>query len=120
MNHWMKIRHQFFEKVTRGEKCLEVRLYDAKRRQFNQGDIITFTDEISGLSHDVTIKDLYIYPDFQSLFRRFAPEEFGFPAGTPIDEMISYMHTIYQPWDEIRFGVVAIRLCSEISEDMSL
>ncbi|MDD2398698.1 MAG: DUF3850 domain-containing protein [Bacilli bacterium] len=120
MNHWMKIRHQFFEKITKGEKCLEVRLYDAKRRQFNRGDIITFTDEDSGESYDAVIKDLFIYPNFQALFRQFPSEVFGFPKETPIDEMVKFMYTIYQPWDELRFGVVAIRLCSLISEETSL
>ncbi|MGI6713906.1 MAG: ASCH domain-containing protein [Bacilli bacterium] len=110
MNHWMKIRTPFFEKIARDQKHLEVRLFDAKRRAFNRGDIITFTDEETGKSLDVQIEDLYIYPNFRALFSKFPSEQFGFEKNATIDAMVEYMYTIYQPWDERRYGVVAIKL----------
>lgn len=110
MNHWMKIRTPFFAKIAQDQKKFEVRLYDAKRRALNRGDIITFTDEETGKSLDVMIDDLFIYPNFHALFIKFPAEKFGFPSQTPVDEMVNYMYTIYEPWDERCYGVIAIKM----------
>jgi ASC-1-like (ASCH) protein len=110
MHHLMKIRTPFFEKIAQDQKKFEVRLYDEKRRALNRGDIITFTDEDTGKSLDVVINDLFIYPNFYALFIKFPAEQFGFPSHTPVNEMVDYMYTIYEPWDERRYGVIAIKM----------
>ena len=44
MNHEMRLHPEPFELIKGGTKTIEMRLYDEKRRQIREGDIITFTN----------------------------------------------------------------------------
>lgn len=43
MTHCMKLNAEPFEKIERGEKAIELRLFDEKRRAVKTGDIIEFS-----------------------------------------------------------------------------
>jgi len=43
MEHQMKLNESPFEKIRSGEKIIEIRLYDDKRKNINIGDIIIFS-----------------------------------------------------------------------------
>jgi ASC-1-like (ASCH) protein len=42
MNHEMKLKPQPFVQIESGDKILEIRLYDQKRKNIQVGDTITF------------------------------------------------------------------------------
>ena len=46
--HNMKLHHAPFDMIRRGEKTIELRLYDEKRRLIEVGDRIVFTDTSTG------------------------------------------------------------------------
>lgn len=48
MTHEMRLNTQPFKKIKEGEKTIELRLYDEKRRGISAGDIIVFTCRESG------------------------------------------------------------------------
>lgn len=43
MTHYMKLNTEPFEKIEKGEKTIELRLFDKKRRTVRTGDIIEFS-----------------------------------------------------------------------------
>ncbi len=61
MIHSMKLHTKYFNKIKAGEKKIEVRLFDDKRKKISVGDIIQFQDasdsrrivntEVVGLLH---------------------------------------------------------------------
>lgn len=44
MTHKMRLNASPFYKIKNGEKTIELRLYDEKRRLMSEGDIIEFTN----------------------------------------------------------------------------
>lgn len=80
MLHQMKLSSEPFEKIARGEKVIESRLFDEKRQQIILGDEIEFieNDDFRGESAELLlaqIKQFYSDEDEQKLgvigFMRF-------------------------------------------------
>ena len=46
-----------------------MRLYDEKRRQIKEGDLITFTNRETDEKIDTEVLKLYIYPSFEELYK---------------------------------------------------
>lgn len=100
-----------FEKIRSGEKDVELRLYDKKRRRLNIGDEIIFTnlsDENEQIA--VRIKALYRYGSFRDLFAEISPERCGFCAGASADAPVKSMRTYYSEELEQQYGVLGIRM----------
>lgn len=97
-----------FEKVERGEKVIESRLYDEKRQQINVGDSLIFMcDNNSERSIKAKVKDLYKYKTFEELFSAFPPELFG---GLSKEALIEEIRSFYSVEKEQQYGVVGIRI----------
>jgi len=100
-----------FELMKSGKKTIEIRLNDEKRRQLNVGDEIEFT-KISN-SHEkllAEVIELLHYPTFKYLIDNFGMEYYGYPANTDVDEFVESIYTIYKKEDEIKYGVLGIKL----------
>ena len=109
--HHMRLQHEPFRRMETGEKTIELRLWDEKRRQLCPGDIIRFED-----TEDETevlrayVKALHVFESFEELYRRlpldacgYAPDEIG--SASPRD-----MERFYPPEAQARCGVVGIEL----------
>lgn len=109
--HTMFLRPEPFRRMEAGEKTVELRLNDPKRRQLRVGDLIRFVsteDETDVLR--VLVKELLPFPDFAALYRAldlracgYSPEEL--PGASPRD-----MEAYYSPADQARWGVLGIRI----------
>jgi len=95
----MRLHHEPFARIKSGEKKVECRLYDEKRRKLKVGDCIKFL-----LRPDFTEKferkvvALHTFPTFEAVYEQF-PEE-----------RINNVYQYYTREEEQKYGVVAIEL----------
>lgn len=104
----MHLDDLYFEKIKNGTKTIEVRLNDEKRRELKVGDTITFDNRKTGEKLDVRVKNLYIYKNFEELYKHHDKMSMGYEendVASPSD-----MRMYYTFEDTIKYGVVAIEI----------
>lgn len=71
MTHAMRLSPGPFERMRSGQKTIELRLYDEKRRRLYAGDTIEFicTDG-SGARLTAAVRALHVFDSFAALYRR--------------------------------------------------
>ena len=104
----MKLALGPFEQIAGGEKVIESRLYDEKRRQVNVGDHIEFScvDDMAR-KINAEVRALYQYKSFDDLFSDFPSAYFG---GSSKEELLTTIKKFYSEEDQETYGVVGIRL----------
>lgn len=108
MLHQMKLSIEPFKKISSGEKVIESRLYDEKRRQIKIGDEIEFSvNEDSDTKTRTCVKGLLLYKSFSELFADHNPSLFGEESR---DFLLSQIKQFYSDDDEVKYGVVGIRI----------
>ena len=110
MIHEMKLQSIYFDKIKNGQKIYEIRLNDEKRQLLNKGDIIIFKKE-NDLNQNLQtiIKDLIYFNSFNDMVSTLSPKQIGFENNSK-DEIIDIYHSFYSTDDEIKYGVVAIKV----------
>ena len=105
MQHKMKLLEEPFNDILSGNKNIEFRLFDDKRRKIKIGDTIEFS-KLPDLKEklDVEVIDLYQYQTFRELFSFLGYE------GAKLDETVAGMYTIYTPQQEQDNGVLGIKI----------
>lgn len=107
--HQMHLHKSPFNMIKSGQKRVEIRLYDEKRRKLRPGDRILFTDISSSGQHlTVVITSLHIYPSFAALFADISPSDLGNSPEMTLAEAVSMIRKYYRQEDETQFGVVGI------------
>lgn len=108
--HRMKLQKRPFEKIKSGEKILEARLYDEKRRQIRLGDRIEFS-ELPALDEkiSVTVAGLLIYKTFSDLFDDLPASYMGYCEDQK-EWLKTSMYEIYSKEEEKENGVLGIRI----------
>ncbi len=108
--HRMTLAPEPFRLIEAGQNCVELRLWDEKRRRLKPGDVIRFvcTDDDTEVLF-VRVEELSVFPGFDALYRALpladcgdAPDELA--AASPAD-----MYRYYTPEQEQRWGAVGIR-----------
>lgn len=110
----MSLHPEPFDKIKSGEKRVELRLFDEKRKKLHVGDRIVFTNtENETETLAVTVIGLHVYRNFDSVLRNFPARDLGFEDGVTSIEgrMLSY----YSHEDMTKNGVLAIRIVPENS-----
>lgn len=109
--HQMKLGKAPFGKIKSGQKIIESRLFDEKRQRISIGDRIEFVRNDDPHQKIITrAKALYKYATFEELFSNFPPEYFG---GDSKENLLQEIHLFYSPEEELKFGVVGIRVEKE-------
>ena len=104
----MKLSYEPFEKVARGEKVIESRLFDEKRQQIMLGDKIEFSENDNSEQKVKTrVRGLLRYKSFQDLFTDHEPSLFG---GESREALLNQIKQFYSNKDEQKYGVVGIRI----------
>ena len=75
--HTLKLATEPFDAIKSGQKIIESRLYDEKRREIELGDEIEFTNRDSGEKLLSEVVGLHRYRDFETMFERMDPAKFG-------------------------------------------
>ena len=105
MLHKMKLNESPFEKIKSGDKTVEFRLFDEKRKQIKIGDEIEFS-KLPDLNEKILVKVIDLYRDetFEKLFRKlFSDEE-------EIKRKTKAMYDYYSPEKEKEYGVLGIKI----------
>lgn len=114
----MRLAVEPFEKIGRGEKTVEIRLYDEKRKKTKVGDQIVFR-RLSDESNVIitTVKALHRFNMFQELFASELFSKTGC-GEMSIDSATEYMQTFYSKEQEEQYGVLGIEI--SVDNDLTL
>lgn len=104
MIHEMRLDPDIFEQIENGNKTIEYRLYDEKRRKIKVGDKIEFKKRPDFKEIIlVQVTEIFTEKTFENLFRKFYSDE------DKIKESASYMNRFYSSEKVDEYGVIAIK-----------
>ena len=106
--HIMKLQPGPFDRIKSGQKIIESRLYDEKRRSIQLGDEIEFQrnpDLEETIKVDVV--GLLNYPMFEDLMNDFAPKLFG---GETKEGLLNEISEFYSIEDQKEYSVLGIKI----------
>lgn len=104
--HSLQLATAPFNAIMSGEKIIESRLYDEKRRSIQLGDLITFTNrEAPNKSLTVKVTGLLRYDTFHDLFSQNDPKKFGGESTEQLEEQINEFYSIE---NQKQYGVLGI------------
>ena len=109
--HEMKLHASPFEMIKRGEKTIELRLYDEKRQKIKAGDIIIFTNTSTGEALRASVKKLHRFDNFEELYRSLPLLQCGYTTEDVESAQPSDMEQYYSREEQEKYGVVGIELC---------
>ena len=103
MLHKMKLKESPFERIKKGTKKIEFRLYDEKRQQIKIGDQIEFS-KLPDLQEKLLVDVIELYKEntFEDLFRKLYSDE------EEIVRKTESMHEFYSIEKEQQYGVLGI------------
>ena len=109
-NHTLNLAPIYFDLIKSGEKTLEGRLNDEKRKNFDIGDKITFYKEPE---KQETIKaiilDKYLFNNFDEMAETLDKKLLGFENKSK-QEMVEIYRNIYSSEEENNYGVVIFKI----------
>ena len=109
--HCMRLNPAPYRMIEKGEKNIELRLYDEKRQKISPGDVIRFenTEDGTEVLH-VVVQELYRFESFAELYRSLPLTACGYTAENAAAAKAEDMEQYYSPEEQKRFGVVGIRV----------
>ena len=110
--HPMKLQPSPFEKIKRGVKTIELRLYDEKRQQIKAGDTIEFTNTANGERLRASVKKLHRFGSFAELYSTLPLLKCGYTEQDVDSAHPSDMEQYYSAEEQKAYGVVGIELVS--------
>lgn len=105
--HSLKLTTEPFEAIKSGQKIIESRLYDEKRREIEIGDEIEFINRDSGEKLLTEVVGLHRYKDFETMFERMGPAKFG---GESKERLLNQISEFYPKEEQEQFGVIGIEI----------
>lgn len=108
MEHHLKLKSPFFEKVANGSKKMELRLFDKKRRLMRLGDTLVFHE--NDYPEKIILKKvagLVRFPDFESLIQVMPLSLFD---SLTKEALLSDVNQFYSLEDQKENGVLGILL----------
>lgn len=94
-----------FEAIKTGNKNVESRLYDEKRKLINLGDEIEFTNKETGEKLKVKVIGLHRYNSFKEMFFSMNPHKFGHSSS---EWLLNQISEFYSEEQQKEFGVIGI------------
>lgn len=86
----MSVRHKYFELIKSGQKDIELRAYDEKRRKMKTGDkFLLYDAENPDQSIICEVLNMHVAPDFESLFKKIDIKRSGFKDMTELMDTIT-------------------------------
>ena len=111
--HNMKLHPAPFEMIKKGEKTIELRLFDEKRQKIKAGDRIVFTNTATGETVGRTVLRLHRFQSFDKLYQSLSLLKCGYTAEDVDNAKPSDMEAYYSAAEQEKYGVVGIELCEE-------
>ena len=104
----MKVQDKYYNLLKYGEKTIELRLYDEKRKNIKIGDELLFEnlgnqqDSFTGI-----VTNLYQAADFRDLAEKILPSKAGFSSK---EDLIQTMEIFYPLNRQQESGVLGIEI----------
>jgi ASC-1-like (ASCH) protein len=105
--HQLKLATIPFEAIKSGNKIIESRLYDEKRREIEIGDWIEFTNRETGETLKTKVVGLHRFQTFEEMFWRMDLKKFG---GESKEWLLNQISEFYPKHEQDKFGVVGIEV----------
>ena len=112
--HRMRLDPAPFAKIERGEKTVELRLFDEKRAAIEPGDVIEFTRNGDGAILAARVTGICRFASFEELFRVISPAICGYDEDGDPAVCAAAMNAYYAPEKQREYG--AVGLCLEVIE----
>ena len=109
-HHSMNLKPVPFELIKSGEKTIELRLWDEKRRLIAPGDRICFTNTATGETLTKTVAKLHRFDSFEELYRALPLLQCGYTQTDVHTASPGDMAQYYSAEQQRRYGVVGIEL----------
>ena len=107
----MKLSPEPYSMIASGQKTIELRLLDEKRRQIKEGDIIIFTQSFSGESVTAKVVKLHKFDSFEELYKSLPLLKCGYTEENIDKANYNDMNIYYSFEDQQKYGVVGIEIC---------
>ena len=108
--HQMKLHAEPFAMIKSGAKTIELRLFDEKRQQINEGDLIVFTCTATGEKLTAKVQKLHRFASFEELYQNLPLLKCGYTAADVASAHPDDMQSYYSKEDQQKYGVVGIEL----------
>ena len=107
----MRLNAQPFEMIKKGEKTIELRLYDEKRKSVQKGDEIEFihSDDENRRIRCVVLA-LHVFPSFRELYENLPLLKCGYTLENVSSACFEDMEQYYSADEQKKYGVVGIEL----------
>ena len=104
----MSVRHKYFELIKSGQKDIELRAYDEKRKKMKAGDKFLLFDAENPDEYIICeILNMHIAPDFESLFKKLDIKRSGF---NNLAELMNVITKFVSAEELLRKRVVGIEI----------
>lgn len=110
MIYEMKLRNSPFTKIKNGNKTIELRLYDEKRKKILVGDYIVFTNIDTLEKIKVQVTNLYLFDNFRELYSKIDNRLFGYNDNNDNNGNYKDMEDYYSKEEQDKYGVVGIEI----------
>jgi ASC-1-like (ASCH) protein len=106
----MKLHGEPFDRIKDGDKTLEMRLYEDKRRHLELGDMIEFL-KLPDLTEKVTVEVIALlrYKSFADLIEDMPAAYLGYEESEK-DYLKANVYEYYTKEEEEKYGVLGIRM----------
>ena len=108
MIHELRLDDNPIEKIKRGTKTIEIRLYDEKRKLTKERDIIEFTNRNTNEKIRTEVLKLHLYNSFDELYKDFDNISLGYEENDIKDP--KDMEVYYPKEKQCQYGVVGIEI----------
>ena len=111
VRHVMKLNPSSFNMIRSGNKTIELRLYDKKRKNIQTGDIIQFinTDDPTE-TLNVKVTNLFRFNSFKELYRELPLLNCGYTEENIKTASPDDMDKYYTKEQQEKYGVVGIQI----------
>ena len=99
-----------FAMIKSGQKTIELRLFDEKRRQIRVGDEIVFSNTENGETLSKTVIKLHHFENFEELYQSLPLLKCGYTVNNIDLANPADMKQYYSEEEQIKYGVVGIEL----------
>ena len=110
MEHKMNLNPEPFEMIRSGQKTIELRLNDEKRKQIKVGDIIEFTQTETGEKLITKVIAVHRFDSFAELYQELPLLKCGYTESDIASAKPEDMDLYYTPEQQEKYGVLGIEI----------
>ena len=108
MKYKMHLVDRPYKLIESGQKTIELRLNDEKRRLIKPGDSIIFINRLTSETLETKVENVYKFENFKELYKNFDKKCMGYLENEEAKPEDMEQH--YPKGEQEKYGVVAIEI----------